>query len=852
MLALLGALEVLLVASPTRAQSASGAPITPATVRAPVLRTPSPATYPEQAIRGRYFEPVAVVLILDIDASGSVTAAAPQQQQADAYGFGEAARAAAMKLSFEPAERGGTPIASRIKYEYRFTPPPPPPPPLLRGRLARGDSDAPLPGVDVTVTTSDGKDHVAVTDASGRFGFDDLPPGAIHVRASAPGLASVDADETLANAEETSLILRAAVLAPPVAATAPGAEVPEEVAVRGERPAREVVKRSLSAKEMAQIPGTNGDALRSVQSLPGVARPPPFGGQLIVRGSATEDTQIFVDGTPVPLVYHFGGLSSVLPTESLERLDFYPGNFSTVYGRGMGGVVDVGVRDPRSDRVHALAQADLVDLRLMVEGPLGKGFSFRAAGRRSWFDAWLGPVLESTNAGVSTLPRYYDYQLMIQKDWSSNHSARVTFFGSDDAFKSTFSGGSSAATSGTLGVATRFWRLQGLYRQRLTDRLDFKVTTAAGRDIENIAIGINAFKSNETSLSLRSEVAYKIAPAVRANVGTDIAYTPYTLDFRLPASARATSFGVPGDRTITSSAKGERLLAGVYTEWELTPWRGGRVVPGFRADHTSDTKRTDLSPRINVRQELTSGDHGTALKGGVGLFLQPPSLFESAPTFGQRGLRSKRSVHYDVGADQQLTRELKLSLDGFYKSFDRLVVAGAGNSGEGRAFGVESLLRYQGSDRFFGWVAYTISRSERRDSGAGLWQSFQSDQTHILTALGSYALGRGWRVGGRFRLVSGNLYTPTAGGAYNATVGTYLNADSTATYSARLPLFHQLDLRVDKTWTFRDWSLTGYVDIQNIYNQRAAEDVTYNYDYTSSAYLEGLTIFPSIGIRAEL
>jgi len=394
-LAVLGALEVLLVVSPSRAQSASGAPITPATVRPPVLRTPSPATYPEQAIRDRYFEPIAVVLILDIDASGSVTAAAQQQQPADALGFGEAARAAAMKLSFEPAERGGTPIASRIKYEYRFTPPTP----LLRGRLARGDSDAPLAGVDVTVTTSDGKDHVAVTDASGRFAFDDLPPGAIHVRASVLGLASVDADETLANAEETSLILRAAVLPPPIAASAPGAEVPEEVAVRGERPAREVVKRSLSAKEMAQIPGTNGDALRSVQSLPGVARPPPFSGQLIVRGSAAEDTQIFVDGTPVPLVYHFGGLSSVLPTESLERLDFYPGNFSTVYGRGMGGVVGVGVRDPRSDRVHALAQADLVDLRLMVEGPLAKGFSFRAAGRRSWFDAWLGPVLESTNAG---------------------------------------------------------------------------------------------------------------------------------------------------------------------------------------------------------------------------------------------------------------------------------------------------------------------------------------------------------------------------------------------------------------------------------------------------------------------
>ncbi len=132
------------------------------------------------------------------------------------------------------------------------------------------------------------------------------------------------------------------------------AEPTEEVLVKGEHPTREVTRRTLGREEIEHSPGTHGDALLSLQNLPGVARPPPFNGALVVRGSAPDDTNIFIDGTNVPLVYHFGGLSSVVPTELLEKIDFYPGNYSAQYGRGMGGIVDVGIRDPKRDGYHVL------------------------------------------------------------------------------------------------------------------------------------------------------------------------------------------------------------------------------------------------------------------------------------------------------------------------------------------------------------------------------------------------------------------------------------------------------------------------------------------------------------------
>ena len=100
-----------------------------------------------------------------------------------------------------------------------------------------------------------------------------------------------------------------------------------------------------------------------------MARAPGFAAQLIVRGSGPNDTAVFVDGTQIPIAYHFGGLTSVIPTEALERIDFTPGNFGAEYGGAMGGIVDVGLRSPRQDKWGGLAQADMLDARSCAEGP---------------------------------------------------------------------------------------------------------------------------------------------------------------------------------------------------------------------------------------------------------------------------------------------------------------------------------------------------------------------------------------------------------------------------------------------------------------------------------------------------
>ncbi len=415
-------------ASPAGAQAT---PALPPGVTLPEVKSDPGAAYPPRAIQDQVRDPVTVTVVVTVGVDGSIKDA--KVETPAGHGFDEAALEAAHKLVFAPATRDGKPVAARVKHQYAFTPPAS----RLVGRVTEIGSGNAVVGATVQVRGNAGVLDFATTNDKGDWTIEGLGPGSYHVEVHArdsenSNAPAEKADVDLAPAEEARVLLRVASAPKPKKA---GDDDSEDVTVRGDRPPREVVKRTLTERELERIPGTNGDALKSLQNLPGVARPPLLAGLLIVRGSAPQDTSVFVDGTLVPIVYHFGGLSSVVPTELLSKIDFAPGNFSAQYGRAIGGIVDVGIRDPSSDgKAHGMVQVDLIDARAVADVPLGAGWSFVAGGRRSYVDLWLGPVLSATGASVTAAPVYYDYQAALVKKINSHSDFRIMLFGSDDHF----------------------------------------------------------------------------------------------------------------------------------------------------------------------------------------------------------------------------------------------------------------------------------------------------------------------------------------------------------------------------------------------------------------------------------
>jgi TonB family protein len=852
-----------------------------------------------------------VLLRLRVEVDGTVSEV--EVLEPAGHGFDEAASAAAKQFLFAPATANGQPVAVRIPFKYSFTLTqqevdaelPAPTTGNLQGRVLIAGPEAPLVGARITVSpvagltrsnavqpspesgaqqTAEGatgtQTFTLTSAADGSWSLPELPPGQYLVKVEAAGFRSVELQEDVSVGEIAELTYR----------MSPDLGPAIEVSVYGTRPPREILRRTITRREMRTVPGSGGDALRSLQNLPGLARPPFLGGLLIVRGSAPEDSAAFIDGDFVPIVYHFGGLSSAVPTELLDRIDFYPGNFSARYGRVMGGIVDVGLRAPDTSCqadygkpsteqgcFHGLLQADLIDTRLLLQGPLPfKGWSFAVGARRSWIDVWAKPALEAAGAGVTTAPVYYDYQLIAERSFSRGARWSLRLLGSDDRLEILIENPAAqdpGVVGGNLTLGTSFIRLQSWLEVDIARDITLTSLLSVGKDAADFGLGRFVFDIVRYPIQMRSEFSFRLARGITLNTGLDFQVAPFDILVRAPPPPRP---GEPAPGPFTTRPLLETQQSSTffrpawYTDAQLRFDRT-TITPGLRVDYARDTGRTDLSPRLMLRHDLTlnqgredgSVSRRTTIKGGAGVFHQPAQPDETDEVFGTPGLDTNRAFHYSLGVERELTDQVEVNLEGFYKDLDQLVSRSAAldgsfqydNRGSGYVVGAEALLKYKEDERFFGWIAYTLSRSMRRDAPGEDEYPFQFDQTHILTLLGSYKLSRGWEVGARFRLVSGPLDTPVRSfpdlpAVFAADAAAYTPLQG-APFTERLPLFHQLDLRAEKTWQFRQFLLAFFIDIWNAYNHAAAETFSYNFDFSRRMYQQGLPIIPSLGFRGE-
>jgi hypothetical protein len=532
----------------------------------------------------------------------------------------------------------------------------------------------------------------------------------------------------------------------------------------------------------------------------------------------------------------------------------------------MGGVVEMRLRAPSKERYSGLLQLDSIDGRFLVQGPLGKRARFMAAGRRSWLDAWMGAVVGGNDVAFKSLPVYWDGQVAVEVDLTRSTTATLFAFGSDDklALLVKTPDVQDPGAGGKFGIHSGFLRFGLRTRTEFSDALTWTNTASWGPDRSNLVFGIDRFNFTIQQLALRSELRARFHDRVSGVFGVDTQASRYDLDLYVrpyPATdeTQGPYFARPARRFVD---KIWMVRPAAYAQLEITPWQGTRLIPSLRADYADDTGRLTIDPRFVFRSIVNDGDYRTTLKAGVGLYQQPPQPQESVAPFGTDGVRSNRSIHSSLGVEQQLYEGLTLSLEGFYKHYSRLIIAtpdegetaiGARfeNIGTGRAYGGEVLLKYQGAQRFTGWLAYTASRSERKNGKDDRMHLFEFDQTHILSVLGNVKLGWGMSLGGRFRYVTGSPNTPIVGGILDLDAGAYSPVPG-ASFSTRVPAFHQLDLRLDKVWQIRKGALTAYLEVRNVYNHANTEGVVHRYDYAQAQKQSGLPILPVIGLRGEL
>lgn len=761
----------------------------------PKLKRAAEVSYPE--IEGEP-HPASVLLVITIGADGSVSD--PELVEGAGEPFDSRALELITSFEFEPALQGGEPVSARIQYRLVFTPPEP--------------ESEPEP--------------VAAT-----------PPAAVVAPAAAAPAPEPTTEPAATPAEESF-----------------------EAVADVEAPPREPTRHAIEEEQLTRIPGTRGDALRAVEVLPGVGRTgfAENDGPPIIRGAQPYESMVTLDGAPIPLLYHFGGLTSVYNSHLLEQVELYPGNFSARYGRVVGGVVEAKTRDPRTDGFHGILELSLIDNFVLVEAPISDKTSFALAGRRSNIDFVFDKLVPEDTFDVVAAPVYYDYQGMLVHRFNQNHKLKLQAYGSYDTLKLVFSDPNEEdpALRDTVEGEIQFHKFQAQLTSQLGPRVQQNIELAAGPIAASATIGDLHQEFTGLDLHGRTEWGIIASDQLRLDVGLD-AYVQ-TVHGKYEGPPPPQEEGDPSvDQplgTIETVSVDDTLYIvrpGAYAELSYRPISNWLLLPGVRADYDYGTRSWVVDPRFSTRYGITDT---TTLKGGVGMYSQPPEYYQLIDVFGNPDLEPYRALHTSLGVEQVVADGFEVGLEGFYKHLYNRVVGTPGgtspyfiNDGQGRIYGAEVSAELK-TDSHFGYLAYTLSRSERQDRDDP-WRLFDYDQTHNLSLVYSYDFGSGWSAGAHFRLTSGDPETPVLGGVYDANSDLY-RAIYGDVNSQRRPMFHQLDLRGEKKWAFEDWALTAYLEILNAYNAQNVEGTTYSFDYTKQESATGLPIFPNLGIRGEL
>lgn len=825
----------------------------------PELLADSPAAYPESlrpAGKGGQ-----VKLELLIDENGEVENATLVEGSEQA--FNDSALHAASKLRFRPATLGGEPVSVRINFTYHFeapvlapVQPPRPVTGTLQGLVRAKGNRRPIGGA--TVLFKDDGARVE-TDAKGRFTAE-REPGQWYVRASAPGYVARDFTENIEAGGSVEVIY----------SLEPLTVNPYETIVHGDKERTEVSRITLQDAELREVPGTMGDPFRVVMLLPGVTSLMSGIAYPVVRGSQPAATGYYIDGIRVPQLFHLFLGPAVIHPDFIDSMDFYAGVAPAEFGRLMGGVINGKISKPREGRLYATGYADFINAGLFAEYPFEQtGTSITLAGRVS-YTPWL--IAAATNVAIGALGQgaqnqqlvldFYDYQARVEQKLGGG-SLRLFAFGSSDLV-----GVRAVNERGTTALeSVLFHRLDLRYRRELgAGELEAGVTVGLDRlgvdgEFANfggdggLPVGRSAasLKVDDRSVKARATWRTRLLPGLDVVLGSDLDRREALLLATITVPNPSGIGSVTAE--LTQSLASGTFLGG-YAQVEWKPTEKLLVVPGLRFDSyhlVPGLNNYAIEPRLTARYRLTDA---VTLKGGAGLYHQPPALLINLPVIDLAGLRFglQEGAQTDLGVEWKLASGVELNVDAYYNPLRRVIEFSAfsreaGPIGEpgspefdeyvrrnattGYATGLEVLLRHPLGGNWFGWLSYSLQRSVRKlefprfgsrgeDLGTGNGTvAYAFDQTHVMNAVLSYKFAGSWTAGVTLHFNTGfpeggvfGNGTQTEGTSPIGGLPRWVPVDRDKW--DRLPPFFRVDARVAKSWAFETFSLEAYFDFLNV------------------------------------
>lgn len=638
----------------------------------------------------------------------------------------------------------------------------------------------------------------------------------------------------------------------------------EEIIVEeeGEPEAKLPLGIGISGETLRTAPGSAGDPVRTLQSLPGLTFTDDEEALPAVRGSRPDDNYFQADFAPVNYLFHLGGAISVFNADLVKSFNVYQSAYGPEFSGVTGGVFDVELRNPKDDRFRTMLDISLLQAGLLVEGPVTTNHSFYLAGRISYLDLFLADQIpEEDGIKIEKFPKYSDYQGKYVWKASEDNNLTFQFNGAADTAQIDISEDSieietDPIIAGTTFFDTRFHEQALVWNSNVTSKLVTKTLLSHSSSVDEGKFGgVGSIDIETDGVFVKSQLDYALNTRHDVIVGAQIERAKVDLDLALslpPCGELDSDCIITGSERLTSKKifNYTGVRAYVKDTWYVTDKL--TLYPGFAFQAEDLLDKQFIEPRLALEYSLSDA---TILSAGIGQYQQSPNYLESDSVFGNTQLEYINALHAQVGVQRFISGDWDVKSELYYKSLDNLVTSddtvNYTNDGEGYGYGLDTLIRKNLSNKLSGWASISLSRSRRKDKRTGESFVFEYDQPLNVSLVGQYKLNEKWSFGTKLWVHSGAPNTPVIDATEDPDMPGFFRPQYGKLNSSRFPTYKRLDIRVDRTFKRKkDNTMSAYLDFLNVLNTENAAGYDYNADYTEKKLISQLTGIFSIGFKA--
>jgi hypothetical protein len=723
-------------------------------------------------------------------------------------------------------------------------------PAAVAGRVADARTGAPLRGALVRLQGQDAA-RDATADADGRFAIERLPSGRWTLTVSATGYALAMREIVLAPGERQTLELRMVEGAPPYV---------EELTVRGTlAPERGVpAQQTLARGDMEDLRGVLADdPLRAVQALPGVVAGDDLRSEFSVRGQDFRHIGIALDGVFSPALLHSvrgledTGSIAMINSDVLESAALLVGAYPQRFGGRTGAQLDFTTRDGSRDRRRARIVVSGTNSAAVADGPI-------AGGRGAWLGAvrqsYLDLLLRKLSPDSPVDFGFTDGQAKLSWDASARHRLGLAVVAGRSRFERPDEDRRNQLHDGTneTALANLSWRAAPSPRVLIVQRVYWVGNRYTAFDHRGVRLDVGSTRD----VTYRADLTAAWGEAAGLDVGGHVQ--------RLRGTRRQDRADSRLRLTTLERYDVGASAASAYAQVRAAPSAAVWLAAGARVDRRTLTGDLDVSPWGRADVALGSSVRLTA---AAGLARQYADFDQIVGHRGRQDLRPERSYHADVGLGQtlgalrwQLTLYNREDRDYLRLPYDEPRIAMGWlfpgsvasryvNALDGYSRGVELLLQRRSATGLSGWMSYALGFTRYRDRvlGETFWGDF--DQRHTINAHARYRFSGRTSLAANFRAGSNvpvTGYVERRGGEFF--VGERRNV-------ARMPVYSRLDVRVNRTFTWRRGRLTLFGEVLNVYGRDNPRLVEGRVDAATGRYRSFMAgsfpIVPSAGILVE-